>query len=114
MEDEKKTKKQLIEELQCLRLEQIEQTRITSEKFTKAFIQSSIPTIITSAKDGRAVEVSDSFLRLVGLKRHEVIGRTMIENKFVTREQRAIFLMNLKRMAASKTSKWKSRRKTEG
>lgn len=97
MEDEKKTKKQLIEELQCLRLEQIEQTRITSEKFTKAFIQSSIPTIITSAKDGRAVEVSDSFLRLVGLKRHEVIGRTMIENKFITREQRAIFFDEFKK-----------------
>ena len=97
MEDEKKTKKQLIEELNALRLEQIEQTRITSEKFTKAFIQSSIPTVITSAKDGRAVEVSDAFLRLVGLKRHEVIGRTMIENGFITREQREIFFNEFKK-----------------
>jgi hypothetical protein len=66
MEDARKTKKQLIEELNCLRLEQVEQTRVTSEKFTKAFLQNSIPTIITTVKDGIVVEVSDDFLRLVG------------------------------------------------
>jgi len=102
MEDEKKTKKQLIEELNCLRLEQIEQTKVTAEKFTKAFLQNPIPTIITSAKDGRAFEVSDAFLRLVGLKRHEVIGRTMIENGFITREQREIFFNELKKSGCIK------------
>ena len=63
MEDEKKTKKQLIEELKKLRQKQIEQEIVNSEKFTKAFLQNSIPTIITSAKDGRVFEVSDAFLR---------------------------------------------------
>jgi hypothetical protein len=53
MEDERKTKKQLIEELNRLRLEQIEQTRVTSEKFTKAFLQNSLPMTITTVKEGR-------------------------------------------------------------
>ncbi len=95
MEDEKKTKKQLIEELNCLRLEQIEQASVNSEKFTKAFLQNSIPTIITAMKDGRGVEVSDAFLLLAGLKRHEVIGRTSVEGGFLTEEQREVFFNEL-------------------
>jgi len=95
MEDERKTKKQLIEELNCLRNEQIEQTIITSEKFTKAFLQNSIPTIITSVKDSSVVEVSDAFLRLVGLKRHEIIGNTAVKGGFITKEQREIFFNEL-------------------
>jgi len=95
MEDEKKTKKQLIEELNALRLEKSEQTRVTSEKFTKAFLQNSIPTIITSVKDSSVVEVSDAFLRLVGLKRHEIIGHTAVEGGFITKEQRVTFFNEL-------------------
>ena len=92
MDDARKTKKQLIEELNCLRLEQIEQTRVTSEKFTKAFLQNSIPMTITTVKEGRFFDVSDAFLQLVGLKRHEVIGHTSREAGFITEEQRAFFL----------------------
>ena len=95
MEDARKTKKQLIEELNCLRLEQIEQTRVTSEKFTKAFLQNSIPMTITTVKEGRFFDVSDAFLRLVGLKRHEVIGHTSREAGFITEEQRAFFYNEL-------------------
>jgi len=95
VEDERKTKKQLIEELNCLRFEKIEQAKVNSEKFTKAFLQNSIPTIITAIKDGRAVEVSDAFLRLVGRKRHEVIGYTAIEGGFLTEKQRAAFFNEL-------------------
>ncbi|MCX5832012.1 MAG: PAS domain S-box protein [Deltaproteobacteria bacterium] len=95
MEDARKTKKQLIEELNCLRLEQIEQTRVTSEKFTKAFLQNSIPMTITTVKEGRFFDVSDAFLQLVGLKRHEVIGHTSREAGFITEEQRAFFYNEL-------------------
>jgi PAS domain S-box-containing protein len=91
MEDERKTKKQLIEELNILRLEQIEQTKVTSEKFTKAFLQNSIPITITTVKEGRFVEVSDAFLRLVERKRDEVIGHTSRETGFITEEQRTLF-----------------------
>ena len=95
MEDERKTKKQLIEELNCLRLEKIDQTRVTSEKFTKAFLQNSIPITITTVKDGRFVEVSDAFLRLVERKRDEVIGHTSRETGFITEEQRTLFYNEL-------------------
>ncbi len=95
MEDERKTKKQLIEELNALRLEQIEQTRVTSEKFTKAFLQNSIPTIISTVKEGRIFEASDAFLRIVGLNRDEVVGRTSIEIGYFTQEQRASFINEL-------------------
>ena len=95
MEDERKTKKQLIEELNCLRSEQIEQAKVNSEKFTKAFLQNSIPTIITAIKDGKAVEVSDAFLRLTGRKRHEVIGYTAIEGGFLKEKQRTVFYNEL-------------------
>jgi len=95
MEDEKKTKKQLIEELNALRLEQIEQTRVTSEKVTKALLQNSIPTVISTLKEGRVFEASDAFLRMVGLKRDEVIGRTSIEIGYFTQEQRASLINEL-------------------
>ncbi len=92
MEDEKKTKKQLIEELNKLRLEQIEQTTIIQDKFTKAFLQNSIPTVITTLKEGRIVDVSNTFLKRVGLKRDEVVGRTSREIGYITEEQRASFI----------------------
>jgi PAS domain S-box-containing protein len=96
MEDEKKTKKQLIEELNELRQcvaelksfeKEIEQTR----KFTKAFMQNSIPVAIMTSKEGRFVDVSDAFLRFTGRQRDEVIGRTSIECGIITAEQRGVF-----------------------
>ena len=100
MEDERKTKKQLIEELNELRQsvtelksfkEEIKQTRVNQEKFTKAFRQNSIPLTISTVKEGRFVDVSDAFLRLVECKRDEVIGHTSREAGFITDEQRAHF-----------------------
>ncbi len=96
MENEKKTKKQLIEELNELRQcvaelkgfeKEIEQTR----KFTKAFMQNSIPVAIMTSKEGRFVDVSDAFLRFTGRQRDEVIGRTSIECGIITAEQRGVF-----------------------
>jgi PAS domain-containing protein len=100
MEDDKKTRKQLIEELvelrQCVdRLkgfeEEIEYTRVNREKFSKAFLQNSIPVGITTLKEGRFVDVSDAYLRLMGRKQDEVIGHTSIEIGFLTAEQRELF-----------------------
>ena len=95
MEDERKTKKQLIEELHALRHEQIEQTKVNSEIFTQAFLQNSIPTGITTLKEGRFVDVSDAFLNIMGRKRNEVIGHTSIEMGFIKAEQRVHFLDEL-------------------
>ncbi len=104
MEDVRKTKKQLIEELQKLRQsvtklkgfeEEVKQTRVNQEKFAKAFLQNSIPAVITKAKEGRFVEVSDAFLRLVELKRDEVVGHTSREIGFLTEEQTYSFFNEL-------------------
>jgi PAS domain S-box-containing protein len=106
MEDEKKTKKQLIEELKELRQrvaelkvfeEEVRQTRINQEKFAKAFLQNSIPVGITTLEEGRFVDVSDAFLRLMGRKRDEVIGHTSMEIGCITEEQRVAFLNELNR-----------------
>jgi len=104
MEDERKTKKQLIEELHELRQcvaklqgfeEEINQTRANLEKYTKVFLQNSIPMAISTAKEGRFVDVNNSFLRLVGLKREKVIGHTSRETGFITEEQRSLFYNEL-------------------
>lgn len=104
MDDEKKTRTQLIEELDELRKrvtelkgfeEEIKQTRVNQEKFAKAFLHNSIPVGITTLKEGRFVEISDAFLRLMGLERDGVIGYTSREIGFITEEQREIFFEEL-------------------
>ena len=104
MDDIKKTKKQLIEELNELRQcvaklkdieKEVEQTRVNQEKFTKAFLHSSIPIGITTLKEGRFIDVSDAYLRFMGLKRDKVIGHTSSEIGFITEKQREIFIDEL-------------------
>jgi PAS domain S-box-containing protein len=51
----------------------------SSEKFSKAFHASAAGIIISRADDGRILEANDSYMRLVGFERHEVIGRTTLE-----------------------------------
>jgi len=120
MDDEKKTKKQLIEELKELRQcvaelkgfgEEIEQTRVNQEKFTKAFLQNSIPVSITTLKEGRFVDVSDAFLRLSGRKRDEVVGHTSTEIGFITEEQRASFFNELNKRGRIENLEMKVRTK---
>ena len=48
----------------------------SEEKFSKAFRQSPMGLTITSAKDHRYIEVNETFERLTGWRREEVIGRT--------------------------------------
>ena len=104
MKDDQKTKRQLIEELNEQRQrvaelegieEEIGQIRADHEKFTKAFLQNSIPVAITTLKEGRFIDVSGSFLVFMECKRNEVIGRTSAEIGFITEEQRVSFLHEL-------------------
>ncbi|PKM77135.1 MAG: hypothetical protein CVU90_09050 [Firmicutes bacterium HGW-Firmicutes-15] len=53
--------------------------RLTEERLTKAFNASPISMGITTLEDGRFIDVNDSFLRFVGLKHEEIIGRTSLE-----------------------------------
>jgi PAS domain S-box-containing protein len=56
-----------------------EALRQSEERFSKAFHISPAPTLINAFDDGRCVDVNDSFLRLLGYTREEMIGRTEAE-----------------------------------
>ena len=53
-----------------------EALRKSEEKFSKAFRRSPMALTFTSAKDHRYIEVNETFERLSGWRRDEVIGRT--------------------------------------
>lgn len=53
--------------------------RASEERFSKAFSASPIPMSIVSHKDGRYIDVNESFLENSGFAREEIIGRTTEE-----------------------------------
>lgn len=90
MNDDNKTKKQLINEITELRrrINELEATeiyrqlaeaalQISEERFAKVFQCNPDPITITTLGEGRYVEVNDAFLAATGYERHEVIGRTV-------------------------------------
>lgn len=56
-----------------------EQIRLSELKFFKAFRASPDVMVISSAEDGRLIEVNDSFERILGYRREEAVGRTAAE-----------------------------------
>ena len=70
-----------------------EQLRLSEEKFAKVFRSSPDGISITRLADGRIVEANDSFLRVSGHGRDEIIGRTTVDlGLWRSRQQRAAFL----------------------
>jgi PAS domain S-box-containing protein len=66
-----------------------EALRWSEEKFSIAFRSSPDSMSITTLSDGRYIDVNDSFVRISGYQREEVIGRTSIElNAWVNPEDR--------------------------
>ena len=53
-----------------------EALRVSEEKFASAFHSSPDPMAIASLKEGRYLEVNDSFLSVFGFAREEIIGHT--------------------------------------
>lgn len=53
--------------------------RLSEEKFSKAFLASPYPIIISTIENGKLIEVNDSFLRITGFSREESIGHTSLE-----------------------------------
>ena len=51
----------------------------SEEKFSKAFRQSPMVLTLSSAKDHRYIEVNETFERMTGWSREEVIGRTALD-----------------------------------
>jgi PAS domain S-box-containing protein len=58
------------------RTRQEEALRESEEKFAKAFRSSPFPITIATLGEGRFLEVNEAFLRDVGFRREEVLGRT--------------------------------------
>ncbi|MDQ5984817.1 MAG: hypothetical protein CSYNP_00515 [Syntrophus sp. SKADARSKE-3] len=79
------------------RKEAEEYLKQSEKKFATAFLKNSIPATITTVKEGRYMEVSETFLKLMGMERSEVIGHTSTEIGFITPEQRKKLLDELNR-----------------
>jgi PAS domain S-box-containing protein len=76
-----------------------EALRQSEERFARAFHASPSAVIITSRVDGRTVDVNESFLRLTGFNREEVLGSTMAQMaiwKYPEERARLIDLMGTK------------------
>ena len=59
-----------------------EELRKSEERFSKAFRQSPLAIVISTEADGRYLDVNESFLRLVGCGRGDVIGHTVSDLTF--------------------------------
>jgi len=81
----RRTRKQIEEEL-----------RKSEETFSKAFRQSPMALMLTNAKDSRYIEVNETFERITGWRRNEVIGRTPYDiGLWVEPDQRAAIVQRL-------------------
>lgn len=70
--------------------------RVSDEKYSKAFHASPAPSSITTLNEGRYVDVNESYTRLVGYSKEELLGSTTLEIKFFTdREDRTKFINEL-------------------
>jgi PAS domain S-box-containing protein len=58
----------------------------SEERFAKTFKGNPHPMMLTTLKEGRFVDVNESFLILSGYKREEIIGRTCLEVGFFNSE----------------------------
>ncbi len=66
-----------------------EAVRALEERFSKAFNASPIPMSIVTHKEGRYIDVNESFLSNSGYSREEIIGRTTIDiNLYADPEER--------------------------
>ncbi|OGO32509.1 MAG: hypothetical protein A2Z29_06830 [Chloroflexi bacterium RBG_16_56_11] len=75
-----------------------EALRESEERFSKAFRSSPEMMMITTLKDGRYVEINESFTRITGYTREDVIGKKSTEiDTWVDSDARAKILAKLKK-----------------
>ena len=68
-------------------VQDITERKKAEERFYKAFNVNPEPMTIATASEGRFVDVNESFLRVTGYCREEVIGRTSLELEFWARPE---------------------------
>jgi two-component system cell cycle sensor histidine kinase/response regulator CckA len=83
------------------------------ERFRKAFNANPEPISIATVADGRYLDVNESFLRVTGYRREEVIGRTSLEIGFWNRpEDRANLIETLEKNGSVRDSEISFRTKS--
>jgi two-component system, cell cycle sensor histidine kinase and response regulator CckA len=65
------------------------------DRFQKAFNASPEPIVIATILEGTYIDVNESFLRIMGYRREEVIGRTSVEIKFWERAEDRLKLIEI-------------------
>ena len=73
-----------------------EALRESEQRFAKAFHANPAPLCITRLEDGLFLDVNAAFLRLTGLPRDEVIGRTSVQLRLIGAAERTSFLDRLR------------------
>ncbi|MBE9008084.1 PAS domain S-box protein [Fortiea sp. LEGE XX443] len=87
--------------------------RNLAQKFSKAFSCSPDPISISTLKEGRFIEVNDSFMKLSGYEQDEVIGQTAFELKiWVNEGDRTQLLQDLQTKGAIRNLEFAFRRKS--
>ncbi|MGD1808539.1 PAS domain S-box protein [Dapis sp. BLCC M126] len=87
--------------------------RLSEEKFSKAFSSSPDPMIITTFEDDRLIEVNDSFLKIMGYCREELIGYTLEElGIWVNIEEIIDFRQNLRKQVVLQNQEYEFRVKS--
>ncbi|MGD1118679.1 MAG: PAS domain S-box protein [Dehalococcoidales bacterium] len=108
MRDSQKTRNQLLNELhearrqvEMLAAAEVERKQVgdklnaSEEKFYKAFLSSPDMIIITSIPQGKYVEVNESYTRITGYSREELIGHTSEEINMFARPEEQTRMMQL-------------------
>ncbi|HKV38711.1 MAG TPA: PAS domain S-box protein, partial [Blastocatellia bacterium] len=91
----------------------ITERKKADERFHKAFNLSPEPMMIGTIIEGRYVDVNESFLRVTGYQREEVVGRTTLELNFFERpEDRARMVELLKQYGSVRNVEFTFRTKT--
>jgi len=86
MKDEQKTRKQLIDELEKIRLQAIEM-KVASDRSTMDIIEGIPDAIAIINPDGTILQVNNEFERQMGWKREELAGKKPLEVGFVSKKE---------------------------
>ncbi len=79
----------------------ITERKKADETFRKAFNANPEPMTIATITEGRYLDVNDSFLRITGYRRDEVIGRTSLQINFWERPESRAELLTMLRKSGS-------------
>jgi PAS domain S-box-containing protein len=78
-------------------LERTRDLRESEERFSKAYMTSPIPFLITNLEDGKVIEVNEAFTNLSGFTREEALASSTLElNTWVHQEDRQLLVTTLR------------------